>query len=180
MSRVYSRNDNPILSIEEQASIVDWVRTHYKYFRPNGANRFMQQLDCFDNLPACVWAIKQRIFDKEQLHEYPQEPLFRDSVGYMLHGASLHRHTDPNPDDGSGLIHTRFNVYVQLPHKGGYPIYNNIHCTLEERTYICCRSGLDFHSCAPVEGERERIVLSFGVLVPPERIQDIVYDYDSP
>lgn len=172
----YSKNDEPILSLEEQTIIVKWVRNNYKYFRPNGINKYMQKIDYFDDAPQCIWDIKKRIFDKENLHKYQQEPLYKDSVGYMLDGASLHLHTDPNPSD-SKLIHTRYNVYVQLPEKGGYPIYNNIHCPLKERTYICCRSGIDFHCCTKVEGSRERIILSFGVLVPFERIENIVYNY---
>jgi len=176
MNYEYTKDDDPILSLEEQNIIVAWVRKNYMYFQPNGLNKYMQKIDYFDDLPQCIWDIKKRIFDKENLHDYNQEPLYKDSIGYMLDGASLHNHTDTNPND-SDLIHTRYNVYIQLPYKGGYPIYNNIHCTLKERTYICCRSGIDFHSCAPVEGSRERIVLSFGVLVPLERITNIYYNY---
>lgn len=172
----YSKNDEPILSEDEQQTIVNWVRKTYKYFKPNGLNIYMQKLDYFDDVPKCVFDIKKRIFDKEDLYGYQQEPIFKDSIGYMLDGASLHLHTDPNPSE-SELIHTRYNVYVQLPDKGGYPIYNNIHCTLKERTYICCRSGLDYHSCAKVEGPRERIILSFGLLLPIDRIKHIYYNY---
>ena len=94
----------------------------------------------------------------------------------MFEGENLHLHSDPNPPN-SELIHTRFNVYVQLPEVGGYPIYNRTHCRLKERTYICCRSGIDKHCCAKVEGKKERIILSFGVLVPYSRIENIIYDY---
>jgi hypothetical protein len=172
----YTKDDDYILSESEQTIIVDWVRKYYKYFYKNGHNKYMQKLEYFDNVPECIWEIKKRIFDKEKLHDYEEEPIFKDSVGYMTDGANLHLHTDPNPEN-STLIHTRYNVYVQLPYKGGYPIYNNIPCKLKERTYICCRSGIDFHSCVTVEGDRERIVLSFGVLVPRERIENIQYDY---
>ena len=112
--------------------------------------------------------------DKEELYKYIQEPHFRDSVGYMTEGGQLHLHLDPNPN--SDLIHTRFNVYVKLPEKGGYPIYANKTCKLKERTYICCRSGIDKHCCTKVE-KGERIILSFGFLIPKSRIENIIYDY---
>jgi hypothetical protein len=86
----------------------------------------------------------------------------------------LHEHTDPNEGE---LIHTRFNVYVQIPEIGGYPIYNNILCKLKERTYICCRAGIDKHYCEKVIGNRERIVLSYGFLLPYDRIKNINYEY---
>ncbi len=177
----YTDNDECILSEQEQYTIVEWTRKHFKYFLNNSRNgennKYFQKLSYFDNLPKCIWDIRQRIFDKEQLHDYNIEPIFKDSIGIMFNEAELHLHTDPNPSN-SDLIHTRYNVYVQLPIKGGYPIYNGKHCRLKERTYICCRSGIDLHCCAKVEGERERIVISFGVLVPLERIANIVYKYN--
>lgn len=173
----YTDRDAPVVSEAEQAEIVAWVRSRYPYFRPNGPRRYMQRLDYLDDVPDCVWRIKQRVYDRERLHGYETEPLFRDSVGYILDGGALHLHRDPNPDDGSGRIHTRFNVYVQLPERGGYPIYAGVPCRLRERTYICCRAGLDKHCCAPVEGPRERVVLSFGVLAPRARVERVRYAY---
>jgi hypothetical protein len=177
---IYSNNDEPIISIEEQTEIVKWTRNNYKYFSSTGYNRYMQKLDYFDDVPICIWEAKKKIVEKEDLYDYDQEPMFKDSIGYMLNGGQLHIHNDPNPlpnEKGEQLYHTRFNLYVQIPEKGGYPIYNEIHCTLNERTYICCRSNLDKHYCAKVEGEKERIVVSFGFLLPLERIQNIVYNY---
>lgn len=180
MEYIYSSDDDYIMSEDEQQTIVDWVKKNYIYFHRNGRKdepeRYLQILKYFKNVPSCIWDIKKRIFDKENLWEYEQEPIFKDSIGIMFENAELHLHKDPNPEK-SNLIHTRFNVYVQLPEIGGYPIYKNIHCKLKERTYICCRSGIDEHCCAKVIGKRERIVLSFGVLVPMERISNITYKY---
>jgi hypothetical protein len=178
MEYIYTSNDEPIVSEEEQTIIVDWVRKNEGKFRSTGLNRRFQQLDFFkhETVPQCIWDIKNKIIDKEVLHDYAPEPIFRDSVGFMTDGGQLHLHTDPNPPN-TDLIHVRFNVYVQLPIKGGYPIYNKKHCTLKERTYICCRSGLDPHYCAKVEGPRERIILSFGFLIPKSRVENIKYDY---
>lgn len=173
---IYSKKDEPILSVEEQKEIVEWTRKNYIYFKKNGLNRYFQLLNYFHDVPNCIWEIKKRIIEKEDLFNFEQEPFFKDSIGYMLNGGELHLHTDPNPKD-SDLIHTRFNVYVQIPIKGGIPIYDNKICNLNERTYICCRSGIDFHKCQIVEGEKERVVVSFGFLMPYERIKNIIYDY---
>ena len=173
---VYSNKDEPILTLDEQSEIVEWTRKNYIYFSNKNNNRFMQKLSYFNDVPKCVWDIKHRIFEKENLYGYEQEPTMKDSIGYMINGAQLHIHTDPNPPN-SDLIHTRFNVYVQIPEKGGYPIYNNVLHKLNERTYICCRSGIDLHYCEKVEGYRERIVISFGLLIPKDRIKNIIYDY---
>lgn len=170
----YTSNDDFIATLEEQAIIVNWVRLKYPLFRMNGYNRYMTILDQFNDVPECIWAIKQRIVDKEKLHDAVQEPMFRDAIGYAMENGELHLHKDPNKN---GLIHTRFNVYLQIPEKGGLPIYDNKVLALKERTYICCRSGLDYHCCQKIEGPRERIVLSFGFLLPYNRVENIVYEY---
>jgi hypothetical protein len=178
--RSYSVDDEPILSEEEQEIIVEWTRNNYQYFIYNGKNkedpRYRQHLDFFKEVPCVFYDIKQRIIDKEDLHRYQQEPIFRDSIAYAKHGSQLHRHVDPNR---FGLIHVRFNVYVQLPYQGGTPVYGNKDIILKERTYVCCRSGLDLHYAKKVIGERERIVISYGFLIPKEEIGEIKYDYPS-
>ena len=173
----YGKKCEPILSFEEQQIIVKWIDQNYKLLDHNGYNRYNIKLSLLKktiHIPSCIYEIKKRIVEAEQLHNFEQEPLFEDSICYMINGAQLHKHTDPNYNN---LVHTRFNVYVQLPHEGGYPIYNNNLYKLKERTYICCRAGIDYHSCEKVKGDKARIILSFGFLLPLDRISKIIYDY---
>ncbi len=172
----YTSNDECIISLEEQEEIVQWIKNNYTKLNSNGYNRYMGLMDKFEDIPPIVWEIKKRIIEKEKLQDAVQEPLFKDSIGYMLDGGQLHKHTDPNKD---GLIHTRFNLYVQIPLEGGYPIYANKTLKLKERTYICCRAGVDPHYCEKVIGNRERIIISYGFLLPPSRVKNIVYEYDN-
>jgi hypothetical protein len=176
MRNLYSYNDDTIVTEMQQIEIVNWVKNNYMYFKITKPKTFRQHLDLLSDVPQCIWDIKQIIIDKENLSNYKQEPILRDSVGYMINGGTLHKHTDPNPIN-TNLIHIRFNVYVQLPYEGGIPIYNNKLCSLKERTYICCRSGLDEHYTNKVVGDRERIVLSFGFLIPNEHLPLITYNY---
>lgn len=173
----YGKYSEPILSTEEQQIIVNWIDKNYRLLDHNGYNRYNIKLSLLGkkiDIPDCIYKIKQRIIDAEQLHNFIQEPIFEDSIGYMINGGKLHKHTDPNCNN---LVHTRFNVYVQLPFEGGYPIYNNNLYKLKERTYICCRAGIDYHECQEVKGDRARIILSFGFLLPLDRVSKIIYDY---
>jgi len=174
MIRYYGFDNTPIITEDEQKFVVDWVRKNCKFFDANGYNRYKKHLDFFPNVPSVFDEVKQRIIKKENLYGYRQEPIFRDSIAYMLDGGKLHLHKDPNRD---GLIHVRFNVYVQIPEQGGYPIYGNKLCTLTERTYICCVAGRDFHECSQVVGKRERIMISYGFLIPEADIGTVVYNY---
>jgi len=173
----YGKKCQPILSLKEKEIIVNWINNNYELLDSNGYNRYKIKLSLLKqkiDIPTCIYDIKKRIVEAEMLHDYDMEPLFEDSIGYMLNGAKLHKHTDPN---NNNLVHTRFNVYVQLPDEGGYPIYNNNLYKLKERTYICCRAGIDYHECQEVKGDKARIVLSFGFLLPLDRVSKIIYDY---
>jgi hypothetical protein len=163
---IYSSNDEPILTIEEQAIIVEWTRNNYKTFMSSGYNRQMQVFDYYDHdyVPSCIWDIKKRIMDKEDLHGFKQEPLFRDAIGYMTDGGQLHEHTDPNPRF-SNLIHTRFNVMISKPVAGGVPVQNGKEIRVEEGDVWRCDAGIYKHSCTEVQGNKPRIVCSFGFLL---------------
>ena len=171
----YSINDTPIITELEQKEIVDWLNSNYLRLKKNGDNRYMKSMYDIPDLPKIVWDIRKRIVELENLHEAISEPVLKDAIGYTMDSGQLHQHTDPNKDD---LFHTRFNVYVQLPEKGGFPVYGGNVYRLRERTYICCRSGIDSHYCEKVEGSKARIVLSYGFLLEKERVENIVYDYD--
>ena len=150
-----------VITEAEQAELIQWANANYHTFRKNGMGRQFQILGA--DAPSCIWDIKQRIVDRENLHDAPQEPRFKDYMGYIQPGGQIHPHTDPNRD---GLIHTRFNAVVQLPEKGGMPIYGGKVIPVAERQYVRCNSGIDEHYCELVEGTKARIVISFGFLLP--------------
>lgn len=174
IERIYSYDDEPIINLEEQKEIVKWITDNLEFFDENGYNRYKQYLDFFEEKPDIFDVLRQRIIDKERLHNYRQEPILRDSIGYMIDGSQLHAHTDPKTDN---LEHVRFNVYVQLPLIGGRPVYaGNIH-NLKERCYICCRSSLDLHQATKVKGDRARIIISYGFLIPYDEIGRVIYNF---
>lgn len=164
--------DNIVMTSEEQVEIVEWANKNYVNFINNGPGRQYHFLDTFEDIPICIWNIKQRVVEKEGLYEYRQEPVFRDYIGYIVNGGQIHPHKDPNNDflDDDLLIHTRFNVFIQLPLKGGMPIYGNKKIDVKELEYIRCLSGLETHYCEKVEGEKARIILSFGFLIPQNKL----------
>ena len=168
--------DNFIMTIEEQNEIINYAKNNYKIFDKNGYNKWKKALDELPKVPECIWEIKKRIIEKENLYDSPQEPTLKDQIGYMIEGGFLHLHVDQNKD---GLIHTRFNVYVQIPYEGGMPIYSNHRIDIKEREYTICRSGIDFHYTDKVKGDRERIILSFGFLLPYEKVINIKYKFTS-
>jgi len=153
-----------VITETEQLELIEWANQNYTTFTKNGSGRQFRILNDLPGVPSCVWNIKQRIIDIEHLEDAPQEPIFRDYVGYILPGGQIHPHKDPNRN---GLIHTRFNAVIQLPEKGGMPMYGGKIIPVSERHYVRCNSGTDIHYCELVEGTKARIVISFGFLLPP-------------
>jgi hypothetical protein len=74
-------------------------------------------------------------------------------------------HMDYNgPDDR--YYTRRYNILISLPEEGGHPIYGNKVLKVKERMIWRCDAGLVVHSSIPNKGERVRINLSFGFLMP--------------
>lgn len=155
--------NNIVVTKKEQTDIIQWSNKNYHKFKPNGVSRQYHYLDFFNDIPDCVWEIKERIIEKEDLYAYQTEPIFRDFISYIKDGGKIHSHIDSNID---GYIHTRFNVFIQLPEKGGLPIYNEKIINVNELEYIKCFSGIHKHYCQKVEGNKSRIILSYGFLIP--------------
>jgi len=151
-----------VMTPEEQQTIIEWANANYHRFQKNGPGRQFRQFHELPDIPECVHTIRARIIHREKLYRAIQEPLLTDYIGYIQDGGQIHPHTDPNKD---GLVHTRFNVFVQLPEKGGMPIYNDETIQVRERSYIVCYAGLHKHYCEKVEGPKARIVLSYGFLL---------------
>jgi hypothetical protein len=169
---------NIVMSVEEQNEIINWANNNFTKFRPNGHGR---QYCIFDNIndenieysknnlplidanyPLSIMSIKKRIVCLENLHGSIQEPKFKDFISYITDQGQIHQHVDHNSNN---LIHTRFNVIVQLPNIGGLPIYNDNIILINEREYVRCDSGLHKHYCQKVHGDKARIVISYGFLI---------------
>jgi len=179
MIRRYSYDDEPIMTVNEQAEVVKWVRKNIHTFNIRKNNRYRQFFDFYKGKrPEIFNIIKQRIIKREHLENVDNLRMFGDSVGCILHSGSLFRHIDTKENINEKFLIV-FNVAVQVPFFGGKPIYGETICNLQERRYICCRSGIDYHQVQEVYGDRERITISYGFLFKKEDIGTVIYDYGS-
>jgi hypothetical protein len=158
-----------ILSEEERTEILEWIYDNsYRFMKVNEyrGHQLITEKDT-PGLPSSVWSIKRRIIEKEGLADYEQEPKFQDFIAVINPGGYLYKHVDENYGD---LIHSRFNVLLQLPTKGGETFYNGKVADTKEGHYIFSKSGLEEHYTNPVE-EGKRISISFGFLIPVECVR---------
>jgi hypothetical protein len=168
-----------IMSEEERKEILEWILVNKHRFMELSQNRLHHliietpdervtaRLRTNENhpydpgLPVSVWDIKRRIFEKEEI-EHKVEPVFQDFIAVIGPQGYIHKHVD---DNQANMIHCRFNVFFQLPTKGGETFYNGKPANTKEGHYVFSKSGLEEHYTHPIE-EGERIVISFGCLIP--------------
>ena len=169
-----------VMTEDERLELVNWVCANfYNLYEvskqtPRLIDYRLSPLD--KNIPIVVWKIKKRIIDREGLKNYIKEPFLEDILTLILPGGGLHNHRDPNLGN---FIHTRFNVFIQLPKKNMKVYYAHDTIDAKERHYTMCRSGLDTHGINLIKENKARITLSFGYLIPRERV-DKMYSYERP
>jgi hypothetical protein len=99
------------------------------------------------------------------------EPKFKNLTGnHFKNGAFVHPHIDGAPQ---GFVHTRCNLMLQKPDKGGNPVIDGEEIQIEKNDLWLCLASMEFHSSTPIRGG-ERLIFSFGGLVPVEQIEAIL------
>ena len=156
----------------EQEKLIEWTTSNYKNFsiNPNheGYYKHISEIDDIE-IYSIINLIKERLIKTEKLEKYILCEELKDFLYYMQPGTKLHNHIDYGSNDKED-IHFRFNVCIQKPELGGNPIYSGNTIKLEERKYIICRAGLDFHTSEWISGEKAKINLSFGFMIKKQDV----------
>ena len=165
---MYDRGE--IMTRGEQEAILNFIYNREFKCSSLSGNRldFRFTIDT-KNIPIELWKIKQRIMDKEGLREY-SSTILDDFIGIILPAGSIPPHIDQNNLDGH--IHVRFNVFLKIaPTCQAY--YDNTLVEAKERHYVLCRSGIDFHTTSMNTDNIPRISLSYGFMLPLNKVESI-------
>lgn len=154
-----------IITEEERLLLLNWTIKNENKFNKNelGPQRKVYFFDSDLETPDLVYEIRDRIIERENITKWDPEPLLGNYVGWISNGGFIHRHIDSNQEYGN---HIRYNLFLSIPNEGGYPIYNNQVILVKESQYIRCNSGLYFHESQKVIGDKPRIVISYGFILP--------------
>jgi len=118
-----------------------------------------------------VWTIRNRIIEKEILNGYNEShPNVRDLLLVIEKGECLPKHIDGNKGQ---FIRTRFNVFITVPENCGETYYGENKVETLEGSYVLCRSGIDEHYCTINLDNNPRISLSFGFLLPFDKLDEL-------
>ena len=167
-------NEN-IISKKELNFILKFIHINEDLFVENGIspNRKSLTLPKESNDLTLFFDIKKRILDKENIiNNYIDDSTYGDYIGYITSGGKIHYHNDPTIP---GYDHIRFNLFLSVPIKGGFPIYNGITIPVIVGDYVRCNSSKEYHECEMVEGKIPRIVISYGIYLKNEKNKLISY-----
>ena len=180
---MYDRGE--IMSEEERISFINWVCEHINTLtthRPGLVGHTFNREN--KEVPAIVWTILDRIIEREGLQEYKESyddaffkkyhygrtGVYRDHVAIIFPGYNIKRHTDVNQP---GRVHSRFNVFFQVPTEGGKTYYGKDTVEIKERGYVLCRSGIDTHWTEIIKGGQPRITISYGFQLPLWKLNEM-------
>lgn len=164
-----------IISKKELDFILKFISTNEDFFEKNiiSPNRKFLTLHKESNPPEIFFDIKKRILDKENItNDYIDDvfshgDLYGDYIGFISDGGKIHSHKDITPHNYT-LV--RFNLFLSIPEKGGYPIYNGVTIPVKVGDYVRCNSSSEHHECELVQGNIPRIVLSYGIFIEKKKI----------
>jgi hypothetical protein len=159
---------------EEQNELLEWTKNNSHLFRinetksdsinaPYGSRRIGVLNEIKDSPLDLVKKIKDRVIGIEQIKDWMEEPYFQDAIGINEEGGSIHIHTDQNP---VGYVHTRYNIILSYPFEGGHSIYGDKINVLKEKLVWKCIAGKIPHGSTVVVGNKPRITLTLGFLIP--------------
>ena len=180
-----NRNTTTIIDDNEQKCLLDWINSldrQKMIFNNNCDGYFFNceilQENASPEITTLIRDIKDRIIIAESLNKSEIEnPIeLEDFIYIMPPGTQLHKHKDVNK---SGMYHVRFNLLLQRAEKGGICVYGGRKVLCEEKCYVLCRSGIDFHASTIVEGNKSRIVISYGFNIPITTISEYPNIFDS-
>lgn len=153
-----------IITRKEQQFLLDWIFKNEDKFLANyaGSHRKFLILHKIENVPELFYEIKRRILEKEKIIEWKIDPFFGDMITFNTTGGFIHNHKD---EAELNKEHIRFNLFLSKPKKGGDPILMGKKLHFEEREYIKYYVNKQWHGSLPVQGNKPRIAISYGISV---------------
>jgi hypothetical protein len=151
---------------EEKDIVRDWALRNEICLTPNptGPFRANQLFRLIPEKLKLLEEIKNRIIEIEELSDKWFEPYRGDVVSIQRNGGKVPEHIDHNPIDQT-LYSRRYNVFISLPENGGLPVYDGEVLNVVEKCLLRVESGLVKHSTTIIEGEKPRIILSYGFAI---------------
>ncbi|WP_353203735.1 hypothetical protein [Sphingomonas sp.] len=154
------------ISEADRSHLLDWAISTEPYLRQNGPARLCKKTEFIPTVDARYHAVRLAIQRHMGLaDESTTEPDHGWLVSIIKAGGMVHPHIDSAP---AGMRHLRCNLFLQLPEAGGRPVIDGVPIDVRERMLLAFYPSERKHWSEPCAGERARVMLSFGYVVPQD------------
>ncbi|WP_404365971.1 hypothetical protein AB5I39_09935 [Sphingomonas sp. MMS24-J45] len=154
------------ISEDDRRHLLDWAFSTEPYLRENGPARLCRKTGFIPHIDAHYHDVRLAIQRRMGLPEdSAPEPDHGWLVSIIRDSGAVHPHTDSAPP---GTRHLRCNLFLQLPDAGGRPVIAGIPIDVTERMVLAFYPSERMHWSEPCAGDRARVMLSFGYLVPAD------------
>jgi hypothetical protein len=170
-------NRGSIMSNEDLVKLKVWADSliHDGKMTVMDDGRYWQQnLLSDETTNPIVFEIFEKIKKNERLEGFKDDQILSHFITLIPKNACIRKHVDKN-DSQNELYHVRFNVFITVP--PDMKTYYDEHVVdTVEGCYVLCRSGVDAHWTDVNKCDTPRISLSFGFMLPAEKIDDLTKD----
>lgn len=150
----------------DRLHLLDWALSTEPYLRENGPARLCKKTEFIPTVDARYHAVRLAIQRHMGLpDDNAPEPDHGWLVSIIKAGGQVHPHRDSTPP---GMRHLRCNLFLQLPEAGGRPVIESVPIDVSERMLLAFYPSERKHWSEPCEGDRARVMLSFGYVVPAD------------
>jgi hypothetical protein len=136
-----------------------------------GVRRFCNLNKTNTELSEIVNDISNYIYTSLGVTDFDDEPLFGNFIGVNNETGFVHEHQDFRGHNGEW--HVRINILIQKPIIGGMPVIQFKEYVIDEGDSWINFASEWTHKSTPVVGDKERIVLSLGKLIPEEQAKKL-------
>jgi len=149
---------------EECGELLDWALGMKPHLNSQVEGRYFRRVSKLPSRIPLFTEMGQRVRERLGIDERAvEEPNYGWYLSIADAGSSIGSHRDPTPP---GTRQLRCNLFLQLPTSGGLPIIEHAPMAVAAGTLLAFFASELGHSSQPVEGSRQRILLSYGYTVP--------------
>jgi hypothetical protein len=155
---------------KEKRILLDFIKKNLSLFGERSNNT--ELLATVQDIPGypkkLIDKLRNRIIKLEKIEKYYPDLIHQDAISIIYDGGYHDYHKDMNY---LYWILVRYNIILSEPNSGGISVYGDETNKWRENIIWKCVAGLIKHGVTMVEGEKPRIVLCLGFMIPLKDLQ---------
>ena len=157
------------ISDQEKRELIKFIKKNLNSFHVrNNTNELLCSIQDLPDFPnKLITKLRDRIINLENIGEHYPDIVHKDAISIIYDGGFHDYHRDINYLNWT-LV--RYNIILSKPDLGGLSVYGDEINDWDEKTIWKCVAGNIKHGVTRVSGDKERIVLCLGFLIPQQDV----------